>query len=53
MKNRNLFVVGHVKFEFIACVCNLEAEPAAISAMGESVYRCDACAKSLGSKQQC
>jgi hypothetical protein len=24
MENRNLFVVGHVKFEYIACICNLE-----------------------------
>jgi hypothetical protein len=24
MENRNLFVVGLVKFDFIACVCNLE-----------------------------
>jgi hypothetical protein len=35
----------------IHCVCLQlgEAEQAAISATGESVYRCDVCAKSLGS----
>jgi hypothetical protein len=49
MENRNLFVVGHVKFEFIACLQLGKARQAALSVTGESVYRCDACAKSLGS----
>jgi hypothetical protein len=37
----------------IHCVClqRGEAEQAAITATGESVYKCDACAKSLGSSR--
>jgi hypothetical protein len=49
MENRNLFFVGHAKFEFIACCLQLgEAKQAPISATGESIYKCDACAKLLG-----